>query len=68
MSNLIGYKNQLKHALGRQRPGARPASPAIPSAPVSLAEGIFDRLMKRECIDVARLGATKIFDGWKYIH
>lgn len=44
--NLAGYKNMAKHAVGQQHIGSLPALPSLPTAPVSVPEGIFDRVGK----------------------
>ncbi len=46
MSNLVSFKNQLKHAVGTQHLGMLPALPALSAPPVSVPEGIFDRVSK----------------------
>jgi hypothetical protein len=44
--NLASYKNMLKHAVGQQHIGNLPALPALPTAPATVPEGIFDRVSK----------------------
>ncbi|MES2512860.1 MAG: hypothetical protein V4580_01895 [Bacteroidota bacterium] len=46
LSSLTGYKNMLKHAVGQQHIGAVPVLPTMPTAPVAVAEGVFDRIPK----------------------
>ena len=46
VSNLVSFKNQLKHAVGTQHLGTLPTLPALSAAPVGVAEGIFDRISK----------------------
>jgi hypothetical protein len=47
LQNIIGYKNLLKHAVGQQHISTViPALPALNTAPVSVPEGIFDRVRK----------------------
>lgn len=46
LSNLISYKNMLKHASGTQHIGAFPVPQAMATTPVAVAEGVFDRVNK----------------------
>lgn len=46
LSNLISYKNMLKHASGTQHIGAYPALPVMAATPAIVAEGVFDRVTK----------------------
>lgn len=47
LQNIVGYKNLLKHAVGQQHISpVIPALPALNTAPVSVPEGIFDRVRK----------------------
>lgn len=44
LSNLTGYKNMLKRAVGTQHIGALPVLPTLPAAPATVPEGIFERI------------------------
>lgn len=44
LSNLTGYKNMLKRSVGQQHIGAIPTLPTLPPAPVTVTEGIFERI------------------------
>jgi hypothetical protein len=46
MSNLVSFKNQLKHAIGTTHIGALPTLPSLAVAPTGVPEGIFDRVSK----------------------
>lgn len=44
LNNITSYKNLLKHAVGQQHLGALPAPPTLPTTPVLVTEGVFDRV------------------------
>ncbi|MES2763479.1 MAG: hypothetical protein V4677_14795 [Bacteroidota bacterium] len=46
VNNITSYKNLLKHAVGQQHLGALPVAPTLPTAPVVVTEGVFDRISK----------------------
>jgi hypothetical protein len=46
VNNITSYKNMLKHAVAQQHIGALPTAPTLPTPPVAVTEGIFDRISK----------------------
>lgn len=46
MSNLVSFKNQLKHAVGTTHIGGLPVLPALAVPPTGVPEGVFDRTSK----------------------
>jgi hypothetical protein len=46
LNNIVAYKNMLKQAVDQQHIGAPPAPPVLGTAPISVIEGVFDRVSK----------------------